>query len=74
MHRVKGLEYDRMVIAGVSEDAMPLRHRLERSRDKAIRREEELMERALLYVAITRARRAALVTAHGKVSPWVGAR
>ncbi len=72
MHRVKGIEYDRMIIAGVSEDSMPLRNRVERSRDKAVRREEELMERALLYVAITRAREAALITAHGKVSGWIG--
>ncbi len=71
MHRVKGLEYDRMVIAGVSEDSMPLKTRVERSADQAVRREEELMERALLYVAITRARSAALITAHGKVSGWI---
>ncbi len=73
MHRVKGLEYDQMIIAGVSEDSMPLRGRVDRSGDKAVRREAELMERALLYVAITRAREAALITAHGKVSGWVGA-
>ncbi len=30
------------------------------------------MERALLYVAITRAREAVLITAHGKVSDWIG--
>lgn len=72
MHRVKGLEYDRMVIAGVNEDSMPLRQRVERSGDKAIRREAELMERALLYVAMTRAREAVLMTAHGKVSGWIG--
>ncbi len=71
MHRVKGLEYDRMVIAGVNQDSMPLRLRLERSSDKAVRREAELMERALLYVAVTRARAAALITAHGTVSDWV---
>jgi len=39
--------------------------------DAAVQREAELMERALLYVAITRARRAALVTAHGTVSGWL---
>ncbi len=72
MHRVKGIEYDRMIIAGVSEDSMPLRGRVERSGDKAVRREAELMERALLYVAITRAREAVLITAHGKVSDWIG--
>lgn len=74
MHRVKGLEYDRMVIAGMNEDLMPLRARIARSGDAAIRREAELMERALLYVALTRARGAALITAHGKVSAWIRSR
>ena len=71
MHRVKGLEYDRMVIAGVTDKVMPLKSHVNRSGDAAVQREAELMERALLYVAITRARRAALVTAHGTVSAWV---
>jgi superfamily I DNA/RNA helicase len=71
MHRVKGLEYDRMIIAGMNEDLMPLRLRVNRSEDDAVRREDELMERALLYVALTRARKMALITAHGRVSEWV---
>jgi len=71
MHRVKGLEYDRMIIAGMAADVMPLRWLVKRSEDEAVRREAEMMERALLYVALTRARRAALVTAHGQASAWV---
>jgi superfamily I DNA/RNA helicase len=71
MHRVKGLEYDRMIIAGATDKAIPLKSRIQRSADKAVKREAELMERALLYVSITRARRSALVTAHGQVSPWL---
>lgn len=74
MHRVKGLEYDRMVIAGLSEEAMPFKLRLDRSEDPLVRHEAEIMERALLYVALTRARKAALVTAHGKLSEWVAGR
>ena len=72
MHRVKGLEFDRMVVAGVSQKYMPLASQVERSEDSAVRRETELMERALLYVAVTRARRAALLTAHGEASGWLG--
>jgi superfamily I DNA/RNA helicase len=71
MHRVKGLEYDRMIVAGMSRELMPLRSAVHRTEDSAVRREVELMERALLYVALTRARRAALVTAHGVISPWI---
>jgi superfamily I DNA/RNA helicase len=73
MHRVKGLEYDRMIIAGMNQDAMPYKKQIESSEDRAVRREAELMERALLYVALTRARQAALISAHGKVSDWVRA-
>jgi len=72
MHRVKGLEYDRVIIAGLTDEAMPLRVRVGRSQDAAVRREAELMERALLYVALTRARRAVLVTATGRLTGWLG--
>jgi superfamily I DNA/RNA helicase len=71
MHRVKGLEYDRMVIAGVTNKMMPFHISVQQTSDVAVRRDAELMERALLYVAITRARRAALVTAHGTMSQWI---
>lgn len=71
MHRVKGLEYDRVVLAGVTPDAVPLKARLAQSADGAVRREAENMERAILYVAMTRARRAVLITAQGKASEWV---
>lgn len=71
MHRVKGLEFDRMVVAGVNEELMPWKATVERSVDPAVRREAEDMERALFYVAVTRARRAALITSHGKPSGWL---
>lgn len=71
MHRVKGLEFDRVVIAGMIDKAMPLAAAVARSSDDAVRREAETMERALLYVAMTRARAAVLVTAHGKPSRWL---
>ena len=45
-----------MIIAGLTDEALPLRVR--RSQDAALRRQAELMERALLYVALTRSRRA----------------
>jgi hypothetical protein len=73
MHRVKGLEFDRVVVAGMSEELMPWRAQVMRSEDAAVRREAEAMERGLLYVAVTRAKRGVLVTAHGKPSGWIGA-
>ena len=71
MHRVKGLEFDRVVLAGVNDDLMPYKRIVQRSDDKAVRREVEDQERALFYVAVTRARAEVLITAHGKASGWV---
>ncbi len=71
MHRVKGLEFDRVVLAGMNDHLMPYRHLLEQSEDRGIRRETENRERALLYVAVTRARGEVLVTAVGEASAWI---
>lgn len=71
MHRVKGLEFDQMVVAGCNEGRIPLQWAL-RSADKGVRAEAELQERALFYVATTRARRGVLITSYGTPSPWVG--
>lgn len=70
MHRVKGLEFDRMVIAGVNDGVVPLTEAME-SDDESVREEGEFMERALLYVAATRAKRELLVTCNGTPSPWL---
>ncbi len=71
MHRVKGLEFSRVVIAGVNEDLIPLKESLEQTEDQAIRDEREAWERALLYVAATRAQKDVLVTSSGKKSSWL---
>ena len=72
MHRVKGLEFDRVVLAGAVEGQVPFQRELERSNDEAVREDAEAQERALAYVALTRARKAALVTATGRLSGWFG--
>ena len=69
MHRVKGLEFDSIIIAGVNEGALPLTLQGDNSPDEAA--ESETKERALLYVAATRAKRSVLVTSHGKKSPFL---
>lgn len=71
MHRVKGLEYARVVLAGVSDDNMPWKTLVARSEDAAVKKEFMERERALLYVASTRAKKAVLITAHGKPSEWL---
>ena len=71
MHRVKGLEFDRLVIAGVNDGVVPLAIGELKSDDGAVREEAEKRERALFYVAVTRARREVLITSHGKPSAWL---
>ena len=71
MHRVKGLEFDRLVVAGVSDGVVPLAVGDLRSEDGAVREEAEKRERALFYVAVTRARSEVLITSHGEPSPWL---
>lgn len=71
MHRVKGLEFDRVIVAGLNDGIMPLKWAVQ-SPDVAVREAAEHAERSLLYVSVTRARRHAMISAHGKPSPYLG--
>lgn len=68
MHRVKGLEFDRIVIAGANAGIIPLEGPDSHSTDPTVRADAETGERSLLYVAATRAKKAVVVTAFGKPS------
>lgn len=71
MHRVKGLEFDRVIIASMNDKVVPLAKGDLLSDDEAVREEAETRERALFYVAVTRARKQVLLTSFGKPSPWL---
>jgi superfamily I DNA/RNA helicase len=71
MHRVKGLEFDRVVVAGVNDGIVPLSVALSSTDDPAVREDMERQERALLYVALTRARREAMITCFDTPSSWI---
>jgi len=72
MHRVKGLEFDCIIIAGVNEGVVPSEKTgFRKSTDPVIKRETETHERALLYVAATRAKKNVLVTSFGKTSRFL---
>ena len=71
MHRVKGLEFDTIVIAGANKDVIPLRQALANTDDQAEREDRELRERTLLYVAATRAKRDLAVTCWGEKSEFL---
>ena len=70
MHRVKGLEFDRMVIASVNEDLVPLAAVIPED-DGRERTAAETAERALLYVAATRAKKDLTILSFGTPSPFL---
>jgi superfamily I DNA/RNA helicase len=71
MHRVKGLEFDRVIIAGVNDGIVPYAGEESASPDPTVRREFDARERALLYVAATRAKKEVVVTSFGKASRFL---
>ncbi len=69
MHRMKGLEFSRIMLVGIQHGTMPLR--LEVELDEIASHWNDLKERCLLYVAATRARDELVVTGFGKPSPYL---
>ena len=70
MHRVKGLEFTCVYLAGMSKDSMPLESVIQSS-DADSKQEAMTAERCLLYVVLTRAKKAKLVSGYGKPSPFL---
>ncbi|MFA7762612.1 UvrD-helicase domain-containing protein [Streptomyces sp. NPDC048723] len=72
MFRFKGLEYQRMVIAGVRDGLVPREavHQL-RSSDAVRYRRELQRARSLLFVAATRSRDSLAIFWHGRPSPFL---
>ncbi|MEU7573376.1 UvrD-helicase domain-containing protein [Micromonospora sp. NPDC049240] len=75
MHRFKGLEYQRMIIAGVADGLVP-RQMISRFRDTDPKRyqRERQRDRSLLFVAATRPRDELAVFWHGTPSPFLTSR
>ncbi|PWU58855.1 DNA helicase [Micromonospora globispora] len=75
MHRFKGLEYQRMIISGVSDGLVP-RQMISRYRDSDPKRyqRERQRDRSLLFVAATRPRDELAVFWHGTPSPFLTSR
>jgi len=71
MHRAKGLEFDRVVVAGVKDGTVPLNVALRDAADDVDARQALKRERSLLYVSSTRAKHEVIVTCHGTPSPWL---
>ncbi|MEU7580582.1 UvrD-helicase domain-containing protein [Streptomyces sp. NPDC041068] len=72
MFRFKGLEYQRMIIAGVSEGLVPRQAVVQLRRTDALRYRRELQRaRSLLFVAATRSRDALAIFWHGAPSRFL---
>lgn len=68
LQRFKGLEYQRMILAGISDSAIPGQHI---TGDHARQQRELMRARSLLFVAATRARDALVVSWHGQPSRFL---
>lgn len=74
MHRVKGLEFRCMCVAGVSAKQVPAASAVTPLADDKQTHQQDLeRERCLLFVACTRAREELLLTWHGEPSPFLTA-
>ena len=67
MHRVKGLDFDHVIIACMNKGVVPLES-IEKSDEDLINKENLQKEKSLVFVAATRAKRSLLVTSHGLAS------
>lgn len=70
MHRVKGLEYPVMILAGVNSRTVPL-YVASVEGDPTSKAEHEDRERSILFVAATRARDRLIATSWGTPSPFL---
>jgi superfamily I DNA/RNA helicase/plasmid maintenance system killer protein len=71
MHRVKGLEFEHVIVVAANKGIVPLQAAVRDAEDAVAKRDAETGERSLLYVALTRARRSATITGYGDMSPFL---
>ena len=71
MHRVKGLEFDRLIMASINRDLVPLPASISGRGDDIERESAETEERALVYVSATRAKKELLVLSFGTPSSFL---
>lgn len=71
MHRVKGLEFEYVFVAGLNEGVLPPSRVLEQARARGTEKDLCQSERSLLYVAMTRAKRRVFLSCGGRPSNLV---
>ena len=70
MHRVKGLEFQYVFIAAANSRILPLANAVDDT-EKVSKQESLTSEKCLLYVALTRAQKAAYITSYGTQSEFL---
>lgn len=70
MHRIKGLEFKVVFMAGINQDIVPLKLST-KSTDPMELKMHDLNERALFHVSATRAIKRLFVSVHGKMSEYL---
>ena len=70
VHRVKGLEFNHVILASANDGLIPLEYAIQGKADAISTEEADTEERSLVYVAITRARKAAFVLGYGKMGEY----
>ncbi len=73
MHRVKGLEFDEVILASMNRGIVPLDRALSGKGDAVEQRQADAEERALVHVAMTRAKKKLIICSYGDSSPYIGA-
>jgi superfamily I DNA/RNA helicase len=71
MHRVKVLEFDRVILAAINDGIVPLSAAVDSEADAVAKREGELHERLLFYIASPRAKIEVLVICFGNASDFI---
>jgi len=68
MHRVKGLQFEHVFLAGLTQDQVPPQSTVSTAADQAAHKAILQAERCLLHVSATRAKQGVFVTYHGEPS------
>lgn len=69
MHRVKGLEFDHVILASFNAEYLPPKNMIQQAPDQTKHNQLLDAERCLVHVSATRAKRDVLVTYFGQPSP-----
>jgi superfamily I DNA/RNA helicase/Txe/YoeB family toxin of Txe-Axe toxin-antitoxin module len=71
IHRIKGVEFDRIILPSVNDEYFPHHKAIENTDDETSRIEKIEQEKSLLYVGATRAKKSVLITSFGDISRFL---